>query len=77
MKVLKKKTKISQNILMTHRINFITIYCVNPILSLRKSLADWLAFKLPFNPKSECRDELLELKEDIETLINQSKQNKA
>ncbi|MBO5813570.1 MAG: hypothetical protein J6R13_03550 [Alistipes sp.] len=56
---------------------FITIYCVNPILSLRKSLADWLAFKLPFNPKSECRDELLELKEDIETLINQSRQNKA
>jgi hypothetical protein len=56
---------------------FITIYCVNPILALRKSLADWLVFKLPFNPKSECRDELLELKEDIETLINQSKQNKA
>ena len=56
---------------------FITIYCVNPVLALRKSLADWLAFRLPFAPKSECRDELLELKEDIETLINQSKQNKA
>ena len=56
---------------------FITIYCVNPVLSLRKSLADWLAFRLPFAPKSECRDELLELKEDIETLINQSKRNKA
>lgn len=56
---------------------FITIYCVNPVLSLRKSLADWLAFRLPFAPKSECRDELLELKEDIETLINQSKQTKA
>ena len=56
---------------------FITIYCVNPVLSLRKSLADWLAFRLPFAPKSECRDELLELKEDIETLINHSKQTKA
>lgn len=56
---------------------FVTIYCVNPVLSLRKSLADWLAFRLPFAPKSECRDELLELKEDIETLINQNKQTKA
>ncbi len=56
---------------------FVTIYCVNPILSLRKALADWLAFRLPFAPKSECRDELLELKEDIETLINQNKQTKA
>lgn len=56
---------------------FITIYCVNPILTLRKSLADWLAFRLPFAPKSVCRDELLDLKEDIETLINQSKHNKA
>ena len=56
---------------------FITIYCINPVLSLRKSLSDWLAFRLPFAPKSECRDELLELKEDIETLINQSKQTKA
>ena len=56
---------------------FITIYCVNPVLSLRKSLADWLAFRLPFAPKSECRDELLELKDNIETLINQNKQTKA
>ena len=56
---------------------FITIYCVNPVLSLRKSLADWLAFRLPFAPKSEFRDELLELKEEVEVLINQSKQNKA
>ena len=56
---------------------FITIYCVNPILSLRKSLADWLAFRIPFAPKSECRDELLELKDNIETLINQNKQTKA
>lgn len=56
---------------------FITIYCVNPVLSLRKSLADWLAFRLPFAPKSEFRDELLELKEEVEALINQSKQNKA
>ncbi len=56
---------------------FVTIYCVNPILSLHKSLADWLAFRLPFAPKSECRDELLGLKEDIETLINQNRQTKA
>lgn len=56
---------------------FILIYCVNPVLSLRRSLADWLAFRLPFAPKSVCRDELLDLKEDIETLINQNKQTKA
>ena len=56
---------------------FITIYCVNPILGINKSLSDYLTFKLPFTVKTECRDELQNLKENIETLINTSKQNKA
>lgn len=56
---------------------FITIYCVNPILGINKSLLDYLTFKLPFTVKAECRDELQDLKENIETLINTSKQNKA
>ena len=56
---------------------FITIYCVNPILGINKSLSDYLAFKLPFTVKAECNDELQELKENIESLINAAKKNKA
>ena len=56
---------------------FVMIYCVNPVLGINRGLADYLSFKLPFAVKQECRDELQELKENIETLINISKQNKA
>ena len=56
---------------------FIMKYCVLPVLSINKGLADYLSFKLPFNVKSECRDELQDLKENIDTLITVSKQNKA
>ncbi len=56
---------------------FITIYCVNPILGINKSLSDYLAFKLPFTVKAECNDELQDLKENIESLINAAKKNKA
>lgn len=54
---------------------FMSIYCVNPILRLNKGLGDYLAYRIPFAVK-ECKDEMLELKEKIETLINLSKQNK-
>lgn len=56
---------------------FLSIYCVSPIERMNKSLGDWLAFRIPFNVKGDLKDEVLELKERIETLINQSKQNKA
>lgn len=55
---------------------FMTIYCVNPILGMNKSLGDYLAFKLPFAVKAECKDEVLELKEKIDTLITQSRQHR-
>lgn len=56
---------------------FMTIYCVAPVERMNKSLGDWLAFRIPFNVRGDLKDEVLELKERIETLINQSKQNKA
>lgn len=56
---------------------FMTIYCVNPILGMNKSLGNYLSFKLPFAVKAECKDEVLELKEKIDTLITQSRQQKA
>lgn len=56
---------------------FMTIYCVNPILGMNKGLGDYLSFRIPFTVKGECKDEVLELKEKIDTLISQSKQSKS
>ena len=56
---------------------FLSIYCVSPIERMNKSLGDWLSFRTPFNVEGDLKDEVLELKERIETLINQSKQPKA
>ncbi len=55
---------------------FMTVYCVNPLLRMNKSLGDYLAYRMPFSAKGEFKDEVLELKERIETLINISKQQK-
>ena len=52
---------------------FIMIYALKPIIEMNKSLGDWLRYKMPFKPKGECRDELLELKEKIETVTNAPK----
>ncbi len=52
---------------------FMLIYCVNPILDMNRSLANYLAFKVPFNVKSELKDEVQELKEKIDTLIAQAR----
>ena len=52
---------------------FMTIYCVNPIVKMNRSLGDYLAFKVPFVVKDELKDELLDLKEKIETLVLQSR----
>lgn len=55
---------------------FVNIYCVKPIVRINKALGDYLTFKLPFRVKAELLDELKELDDNIETLINISKQNK-
>lgn len=52
---------------------FMLLYCVNPIVTMNKSLIDYLSFKIPFAPKCECRDEMKELRENIEVMIKQSK----
>ena len=52
---------------------FMTIYCVNPIVRMNRSLGEYLSFRVPFAVKEECKDELLELKEKIETLIVQAR----
>lgn len=55
---------------------FMTIYCVNPILGMNKGLGAWLAFRTPFAVKGDLKDEVLELKEKIESLITLSQQHK-
>ena len=58
---------------------FMLIYSVNPIIRMNKGLGDYLSFRVPFTVKADCKDEVLELKEKIETLItlSNSKQTKA
>ena len=55
---------------------FIMIYTVNPIIEMNRSLGDWLRYKLPFTVKTECQDEMLELKEKIEKVIGGYKMQK-
>lgn len=55
---------------------FITIYCVSPVVKMNKGLGDFLAFRVPFTVKADCKDEVLELKEKIESLIALSKHTK-
>ena len=52
---------------------------MNPIVRMNKGLGDYLSFRIPFTVKADCKDEVLELKEKIETLItvSNSKQTKA
>ena len=55
---------------------FIMIYALKPIIEMNKSLGDWFRYKLPFAVKSECRDELQELKDKIGSVINTPKMQK-
>ena len=55
---------------------FIMIYALKPIVEMNKSLGDWIRYKLPFTVKSECRDELQELKDKISSVINTPKMQK-
>ena len=43
---------------------------------MNKSLGDWLRYKLPFMVKTECRDELEELKNKIESVTTNTKLSK-
>lgn len=54
---------------------FMRTYCVKPIEKIDKALSDYLSFRLPFNVKSNLIDEYKSLNDNIETLINISKQN--
>lgn len=53
---------------------FMLIYCVNPILRMNKGLDDFLTFRIPFVVKGDLKDEVLELKEHIDSLISIAKQ---
>lgn len=48
-------------------------YCVNPVVVMNRSLKEYLAFKVPYAPKSQTKDEIGELNEKIELLIAKSK----
>ncbi|MFR9512079.1 MAG: hypothetical protein SNF69_00425 [Rikenellaceae bacterium] len=56
---------------------FMIIYCVNPIVRLNRSLGDFITFRLPFMPKSDCNDEVKELQEKIELLTSQIRRDNA
>lgn len=53
---------------------FMSVYCVNPIVRMNKGLGDWLQFRVPFTVGGDLKDEVLELKEKIGTLIALLKQ---
>ncbi len=55
---------------------FVNLYCVKPVVRINRSLGDFLAFHVPFAVKADCKDEVLELKEKIESLTIQLKQSK-
>jgi signal transduction histidine kinase len=52
------------------------IYTVKPIVEMNRSLGDWMRYKLPFSVKSECRDEMAELRDKIESVTNNVKMTK-
>ncbi len=52
---------------------FVMIYIAKPIVAMNKSLSESLRYKIPFVVKTECRDELLDLKEKIASVTNTSK----
>lgn len=53
---------------------FMSVYCVNPIVRMNKSLGAYLAHRIPFASGGNYKDEVLGLQEKIETLIALFKQ---
>ena len=54
---------------------FMRTYCVKPVEKIDKALSDYLSYRLPFSVKNNLIDEYKSLHDNIETLINISKQN--
>lgn len=52
---------------------FLDIYFIKPLTNITKSLESYLIMKVPFKVKIEGKDEVLKLKEMIESLIQQIK----
>jgi hypothetical protein len=40
---------------------------------MNKNLGDWMRYRLPFGIKAECRDELAELRDKIESVTTNTK----
>lgn len=55
---------------------FVSVYLVRPVVSMNKSLGDFLRFGLPFKIKAEVKDEVAELKERIDDVIQLAKKAK-
>ncbi len=55
---------------------FIDIYYIRPVVRMNKSLVGVIKYHTPFNVTFEGRDEVFELKENIDELIDQAKRNK-
>lgn len=55
---------------------FVLLYVAKPIVAMNKNLGDSMRYKIPFEVKSECRDEVLELKDKIELMVNTHKMQK-
>lgn len=56
---------------------FIDIYHIKPVLRINKSLEQYIASRVPFNPQVEGNNELSALKSNIEKLIELQKSKKA
>lgn len=54
---------------------FMSVYCVSPVVRMNKALGDFLVFRTPFAPKGEFKDEMLGVREKIETMIAMIRQN--
>ncbi len=55
---------------------FMMEHCINPLLRINKGLENYLTFRIPFSIKGELRDEMQQLKEQVESLITWTKQQK-
>lgn len=55
---------------------FVSVYLVRPVLSMNKSLGDFLRFGLPFKVKAEVKDEVAELKDRIDDAVQLAKRVK-
>lgn len=49
---------------------FIDLYYMRPVIAINRGIAGWLKFRSPFRAAVEGRDETLELKENVEKLID-------